>query len=33
MSNEAPDLFDLEDKLEVLRIITAEAREKLQGMN
>jgi hypothetical protein len=29
----SPDLLDLEDKVEVLRTITAETREKLQGMN
>jgi hypothetical protein len=29
----SPGLLDLEDKVEVLRTITAEAREKLQGMN
>jgi hypothetical protein len=29
----SPDLFDLEDKVEVLRTITTETREKLQGMN
>jgi hypothetical protein len=29
----SPDLFNLEDKVEVLRTITAEVREKLQGMN
>jgi hypothetical protein len=29
----SPGLLDLEDKVEVLRTITAEARQKLQGMN
>jgi hypothetical protein len=29
----SPALFDLEDKIEVLRTITAETREKLQGMD